>query len=149
MIKTKRNRKWKIPHTVLDRRTLCFSSSKNRKLKIKLWWVEAHNRKKKAFFVPFILTEWKFFNICVLYQCIVYSIHFQNIHIFTYQKALLHTLFCLFLKSSKAFSVSLNTETNTNISEFFDNMSSHSLLLTYFNQQDWQKTQKHLPIVFS
>ena len=33
--------------------------------------------------------------------------HFQNIHTFTYQKTLLHTLFCLFLKSSKAFCVSL------------------------------------------
>ena len=32
---------------------------------------------------------------------------FQNIHTFIYQKILLHTLFCLFLKSSKAFSVSL------------------------------------------
>ena len=33
--------------------------------------------------------------------------HFQNIHTFTYQTTLLHTLFCLFLKLSKAFSVSL------------------------------------------
>ena len=37
----------------------------------------------------------------------VYQIHFQNIHTFIYQKSLLHTLFCLFLKSSKTFSVSL------------------------------------------
>ena len=28
-------------------------------------------------------------------------IHFQDIHTFTYQKRLLHTLLCLFLKSSK------------------------------------------------
>ena len=49
-----------------------------------------------------------FFNICVLSQCIVYRIHFQNIHTFTYQKTF-HTLFCLFLKQSKAFSVSLKT----------------------------------------
>ena len=34
LIKTKPNRKWKIPHTFLERRT--FSSHKNRKLKIKL-----------------------------------------------------------------------------------------------------------------
>ena len=33
-IKTKRNRKWKIPHTVLERQTLC--SYENRKSKIKL-----------------------------------------------------------------------------------------------------------------
>ena len=45
---------------------------------------------------------------CVLLQCIVYWIHFKNIHTFTYQKILLHIIFCLFLKSSKAFSVSLS-----------------------------------------
>ena len=28
----KRNQKWKIPHTVLERLTLCISSFKNRKL---------------------------------------------------------------------------------------------------------------------
>ena len=33
----------------------------------------------------------------------------SNINTFTYQKALLHTLFSLFLKSSKVFSVSLGT----------------------------------------
>ena len=32
---------------------------------------------------------------------------------FTYQKKLLHTLFCFFLKSSKAFSVSLIKEETT------------------------------------
>ena len=31
----KQNRKWKIPHTVIQRRTLHFSSYKNHKLKIK------------------------------------------------------------------------------------------------------------------
>ena len=44
----------------------------------------------------FILFEGIFFNSCVLSQCIVYLIHFQNIHTFTYQETLLHTLFCLF-----------------------------------------------------
>ena len=48
-----------------------------------------------------------FFNICVLSQCIVYWIHFQNIHSFTYQKTSFYTLLGLFLKWSKAFSVSL------------------------------------------
>ena len=51
IIKTKRNRKWKIPHTGLERRTMCFSSYKNRKLKVKLWWVWARERKKRGFFV--------------------------------------------------------------------------------------------------
>ena len=64
-------------------------------------------KKKRAFFVPFILSEGSFFKDWVLSQCILYWIHFQNIHTFTYQNTLLHTLCCLFLKSSKAFSVSL------------------------------------------
>ena len=90
LIKTKRNRKWKIPHTILDRRTLCFSSYENHELKVKLWCFQR-----------------KFFNICVFSWCLLYWIHFQNIHTFTYQKTLLHTLFCLFSKSPKAFNVSL------------------------------------------
>ena len=44
----------------------------------------------------------KFFNICVLSQCIAYGIHFQNIHVFTYQKVLFHRFF------AKVFSVLLN-----------------------------------------
>ena len=71
-------------HTILEKQILCFSSKKNRKLKGKRWWIGACNRKKRAFFVPFILFEGNFFNTCVLSQCIVYWIHFQNIHTYTY-----------------------------------------------------------------
>ena len=88
---------------------LCFSSYKNCKLKVKLWWVGVRERKNRVFFVPFILSKGNFFKICVLSQCIVYWIHFQNIHTFTYQKTLLHTLFCFFLKSSNAFTVPLSS----------------------------------------
>ena len=102
LIKTKQSQKWKIPGTV----TLCFSSSKNRKLKVKLWWPGARE-KKESIFVPFILSERNFFNICVLSRCIVYWIHFQNRHTFTHEKTLLHTVLLLVFKSSKAFSVSL------------------------------------------
>ena len=49
LIKMKWYGKWKIPHTVLERQTLCFSSYKNRKLKVKLWWVVARERKTRAF----------------------------------------------------------------------------------------------------
>ena len=63
-------------------------------------------KKKRAIFVLIILSEGIFLT-CALSKCIVYWIHFQNIHTFTYQKALLHTFFCLFLKLSKAFCVSL------------------------------------------
>ena len=51
----KQNLKWKIPHTVFERRILCFSSYENRKSKVKLWWVGASERKKRAFFVAFNL----------------------------------------------------------------------------------------------
>ena len=95
------NREWKIQDTVLGRQTLCFSSYKNCILKVKLRWDGARERKKRAFFLPFILSEGNFFNICVLCQCKVYWIHFLNTHTFTYQKTLLHTLFRLFLNRRK------------------------------------------------
>ena len=65
-------------------------------------------KKKEGIFVPFILSERNLFKICILSQCIVYWIHFQDMHNFMYQKISDHTLSCLFLKFSKAFSVSLN-----------------------------------------
>ena len=37
VIKTEQNQKWKIPHTVLERRTLCFSSCKNRQFLYRLF----------------------------------------------------------------------------------------------------------------
>ena len=98
MIKTKRNWKWSIPHKVLDRRTLYSSSHKNHKLRVKLWWVGARERKKSEIFVLFILSEETFCHIFVLSQCIVYWICFQNTHTFTYQKALLHILLLLGFK---------------------------------------------------
>ena len=99
LIKMKRNRKWKIPHIVLERRNLFFSSRKNRKSKVKLWWVGARERKKRAFLYRFFfLPKGNFFKICILSQCIVYWTHFQNIHTFTYQKTLLHTTLLLISK---------------------------------------------------
>ena len=84
---------------VSERRTLCFSSYKNRKLKVNLWWVGVCERKKLASFVPFFFTQRKFFLTFVFY---LYWIYFQNIHTFTYQKTLLYKLFCLFLKFVKS-----------------------------------------------
>ena len=77
-------------HTVLGWRTLYFSSYKNRKIKVKLWWVGARERKQRTFFVPFILSEGNFLTF-------VYWMHFQNIHTSSCQKSLLHTLDCLFI----------------------------------------------------
>ena len=80
MIKTKRNRKCKIPHIVLERRTLCFSSYENRKLKGKLW-VGAHERRRGHF--------------CTVYFVLYFILDFIS---FTYQKALLPTLLLLVFK---------------------------------------------------
>ena len=115
LIKTKRNRKLKIPHKILERRALCFRSYENCKLKVKLWWVGAHERKKMAFFVPLILSEENIFNICVSSQCIVYWIHFQNIHTFIYQKTLLPTLLLLVFKIVESLQCILKASLN----EFF------------------------------
>ena len=94
-MKTKANRKWKIPHTPLEKRTLCFSSYKNRKLKVKLWWDRAHERKKRVFFEPFILSEGNFFKTDSIYNVLNTKHYFIQIS-------------CLFLKLPKAFSVSLS-----------------------------------------
>ena len=99
----KRNRKWKIPHTLLEKRTLRLSSYRNCKLKVKLWEVGARKRKKRASFVLLILSEGNFFNICVSSQCITY----WTIHIFYISKNINSYTFLLILKSPKTFSVSL------------------------------------------
>ena len=49
LIKTRRNRKWKIPHTASERWTLRFISHKNCELKVKRWWVGARERKRVHF----------------------------------------------------------------------------------------------------
>ena len=59
-------------------------------------------KKKKRIFVLFSCSEVNFFNTCVLSPCILYGIHFQNIHTFTYQKPLLHTLLLLAFKIIKS-----------------------------------------------
>ena len=63
-------------HIVLEGWTMIFSSYKNCKLQLKLWWVGARERKKSAFFVTFILSKGNFFSY--LPQCIVYWINFQK-----------------------------------------------------------------------
>ena len=96
--------KMKNPSHSFRETTLCFSSCKNHKLKVKPWWVGTHKRKKRVLFVPFILSEEYFFNICVLSQCIVYWLHFQNIYIFIYQKTLYTSyIFLLVFKTVESF----------------------------------------------
>ena len=68
----KQNLKWKISYTLFERQILYSNSCKNRKLKV------------KAFFVYII-----YFVYCLLFivlsQCKVYWIHFHNVHSFIYQ----------------------------------------------------------------
>ena len=67
LIKTKWNWKWKILHTVLERQTVCFISCKNRRLKVKLWWVGARGRKKIAFFCTVYSVRREFFkDLCFI-----------------------------------------------------------------------------------
>ena len=68
-------------HTSREMNLVCFSSYKNHELKVKMWQVEAPEWEKTAFFVTFILSEGNFLYICVLSQCTVYWINFQNKHI--------------------------------------------------------------------
>ena len=100
--KNKKESKTENPIHSFRKINLCFSSYKNRELKVKLWWIGACERKKSAFFVTFILSEESFFNIRVLSKFIVYWINFENKYIFTYQKTLLHTLLLLVFKIVKS-----------------------------------------------
>ena len=80
--------KWKILHTLLERRT----EYKNRGLKIKLWWVGARESKKSLFFKTFIVSKERFWSVCILSQCAEYWINFQNI-ILHIKKAWFHMAF--------------------------------------------------------
>ena len=91
-------------------------------MKVKLWWVGARERKERAFFVPFILFEENFFNICVLFQRIVYWIHFRLYILLHIKKHYIIHFCCLLLKLSKAFSVYLRSKTIM-MEELFKNIS--------------------------
>ena len=66
-------------------------------------------KKEKGIFCAVYFVRREFFSkICVLSQCIVSWTHFQNIHTFTYQKTLIHTLSLLVLQLPKTFSVSIS-----------------------------------------
>ena len=108
MIKTKRNRKWEIPYTVLERRTLCFSSYKNRKLKVKRDELELAEEKRGQFLHGLFclkgvsLTFAFYLNV----QCIENTFRiYILLHI---KKHYIIHFCCLILISSKALSVSLN-----------------------------------------
>ena len=90
--------KMENPTQVFRETNLVLQLTEESQMKVKLLWIGARERKERAFFVSFILSEGNFFKICVLYQCIVYWIHFQSIRTFAYQKTLLYTLLLLVFK---------------------------------------------------
>ena len=101
----------KIPRTHLEWRTLCFSSYKNGKSKIKLCWVELGKEKKRVHFskVYFVLRRGLFVAF-VFIQCTKCWINLQNIYTFyllPIKKHYFKCFFCLFLKSLKVIGVSL------------------------------------------
>ena len=57
----------KIPHTVLERQTSCFSSYKNQLWKVKLWWAGSRER-KRVHFLKLLFCPKYILNICVLSQ---------------------------------------------------------------------------------
>ena len=60
--------------------------------------MELAKEKRGHFLYRLFCPKGIFFNVRVLSQCIEYWINFQDIHIFTYQKTLLNTLFLLVFK---------------------------------------------------
>ena len=109
----------------------------------KLWWVWACERKKRAIFVPFILSKENFFRICVLSQCMVYWIHFQNIHTFTYQKTLVYTFFLLVFKIAKNLQCifksnnlyQITNANNINSKRLYENKYENIVYENYNNSQ--------------
>ena len=70
-------------------------------------WSSLKKKREHSFYRLFGL-KGIFFKICVLSQCIVHWIHFQNIHNFTHQKPLLHTLLLLVFKIVESLQCILN-----------------------------------------
>ena len=95
----KQNWNWEMPHTVLERRTLCFSSYKNHKFKRKLWWAGALERKTRAFlFLLFYAKE--FFLTFVLY--LIYSMwNTLSEYTFTLSKNISYTFVACFWNCRK------------------------------------------------
>ena len=96
----------KIPHIVLERRTLWFSSYKNRELKVKLWWVGARERKKRLFLYRLFHPKGNFLRF-VFYLNVYCTEYIFEIYILLHIKKHFIHFCCLFLKSSKVFCVSL------------------------------------------
>ena len=95
----KRNRKKENPTQSFREMNLVLSSYKNCKVKVKLWWIVARERNKRVFFVPFILSEGSFFNICGLSQCVVHWLQLQKNSYFYLSKNITPYTFLLNFKT--------------------------------------------------
>ena len=99
----------KIPHTVLERRTLCFSLYKNHKLKIAVMSWSSQKKKEGIFSTVYILSERNFFRMCFFSMYSVLNTLSKYIsHIKNYiSKTSLHTLLLLVSKIVESLHVSL------------------------------------------
>ena len=105
LIKTKRNQKRKIPHTTLERRTLSFSSYKNRETKVKLWWVGPRERKKRLLY-RLLCSKEIFLTLCFI---LMYSV-LNTLSEYTYfyiSKKLYFVHFSLLVLTSSSVSSSM------------------------------------------
>ena len=104
--------------------------------------MKVKKEKKRAFFVPLILPEGKFFKICVFSQYIVHWIHFHNIHTFTYQKSLLHTLLLLAFKIAESLQCVLKMVRKCCVIGFKSNYLSKKVNITVYqltsDPEEWQ-----------
>ena len=101
LIKTKRNRTHSFTHSFRET-SLCFSSYTEPAKWIQSggamedWKIFSAILDQQEKFLILNALEWfVFYTVCIYTKCIL---HFQKIHTSTYQKTLLHTLFCLLLK---------------------------------------------------
>ena len=96
--------------------------------------MELSKEKRRHFLEPLILSEGNLFNICVLSQCIVNWIHFQNIYTFTYQKKFLLTLLLLVFKIVQ-YLQSILKQGNLEISAFKANHNYCRISPRYFEHK--------------
>ena len=124
-------------------RTLCFSSYKNRKLTVKLWWVGACERKKSTHFVSFVLSEENFLNICFVSMYSVLITLPEYTYFYIWKKHYFINFCCLLLKPSKAFSVSLMNHNSQNSPTQID-LASYTTLMDNCPRQNFKIALKVL-----
>ena len=86
LTKTKRDRRSEIPQTLLERRTLCFTSYKNHELKVKLWWFGARQRRTSVFFKVYFVRRNFFKHLCFTSLYIVFNKLSEYMHFYLSKK---------------------------------------------------------------